>query len=156
MFWTNHLPIHSFIFTFSFEFGEPMKEATVFHHLSKENQFLILSTYFCCYYYCRTFSCIFFKCLFFFTKHIKVMLKVFKLMLTINVEWNLCSHHTIKNCETEREAIRYDESMASVAVFSSHHLSKSVTWQQPFKNEAWFASWLISKRAYLNSWKSQS
>ena len=61
-----------------------MNEETVFHHHSKRNQLLILSTLFC-YYYCCTFSCFFFKWLFFPSKQIKIMFKVFKLILNINI-----------------------------------------------------------------------
>ena len=91
--------------------NQPMNEETVFHHHSKRNQFLILSTFFC-YYYCCTFSCIFFRWLFFPSKHIKVMFKVFKLILNINIEGKVCSHHTVQFCETEQKPIGYDVNMA--------------------------------------------
>ena len=40
------------------------------------------------------------KWFFFPSKHIKLMFKVFKLILCINVERKLCSHHTVQFCET--------------------------------------------------------
>ena len=79
----------------------------------KWNQFLILSTFFC-YYYCCTFSCFFFKWLFFPSKHIKIMFKVFKLILNINIERKVCSHHTVQFCETEQKPIRYDVNMVLI------------------------------------------
>ena len=43
------------------------------------------------------------------------MFKAFKLILNINVEWKVCSHHTIPSFrETERKAIRFDVSMTLV------------------------------------------
>ena len=71
--------------------NQPMNEETVFHHHSKRNQFLILSTFFC-YYYCCNFSCFFFELLFFPSKHIKIMFKVFKLILNINIAKRMCVH----------------------------------------------------------------
>ena len=71
----------------------PMNEETVFHHHSKQNQFLMLSTIFC-YYYCCTFS--FFQMVVFFpSKHIKVKFKVVKIILIIDIEGKVCSHHTV-------------------------------------------------------------
>ena len=109
--------------------NQPMNEETVFHHHSKRNQFLILSTFFC-YYYCCTFSCFFFKWLFFPSKHIKIMFKVFKLILNINIEGKVCSHHTVQFCETEQKPIRYDVNMASVfwrEVFQQDNYMSKVT-----------------------------
>ena len=82
----------------------------------KRNQILILPKLF--YYYCCTFSCLFvwffFKSFFSPSKHIKIMFKVFKLILNINIEGKVCSHHTVWFCETEQKPIRYDVNMALV------------------------------------------
>ena len=40
------------------------------------------------------------------------MFKVFKLILNINIERKVCSHHTVQFCETEQKPIRYDMNMA--------------------------------------------
>ena len=40
------------------------------------------------------------------------MLKVFKLILNINVWGKVCSHHTVQFCETEQKPILYDVNMA--------------------------------------------
>ena len=42
------------------------------------------------------------------------MFKVFKLILNINIEGKVCSHHTVWFCETEQKPIRYDVNMALV------------------------------------------
>ena len=54
-----------------------MNAETVFHHHSKRNQFLILSTFFCS---------LFFSNVFFPSKQIKIMFKVFQLILNINIK----------------------------------------------------------------------
>ena len=61
-----------------------MTEETVFYHMCKKNQFLILQTFF--------FITIAELCP---SKHIKIMLKIIKLTLNINVERDVCSHHTV-------------------------------------------------------------
>ena len=66
-----------------------MNEETVFHHHSKQIQFLILSTLFCYYY------CCFFQMVVFPSKHIKLMFKVFKLILNINIERKVGLRHTV-------------------------------------------------------------
>ena len=94
--------------------NQPMNGETVFHHHSKRNQILILPKLFC-YYYCCTFSCLlvfFFKSLFSPSKHIKIMFKVFKLTLNINIEGKVCSPHNVQFCETEQKPIRYDVNVA--------------------------------------------
>ena len=89
-----------------------MNEETVFPLHSKRNQFLILLTFFC-YYCCCTFLGFFSNvCLFFPSKHIKIMFKVSKLILNINIEGKVCSHHTVQFSETEQKPIRYDVNMA--------------------------------------------
>ena len=80
-----------------------MKEETLFHHLPKRYQFLIYSTFFVITIalLCLVF---FSKCLFLFpSKHIKITLKNFKLILGINVERKVDSHHIAKVCEMERK-----------------------------------------------------
>ena len=42
------------------------------------------------------------------------MFKVFKLILNINIEGKVCSHHTVWFCETEQKPIRYGEHGLSV------------------------------------------
>ena len=80
----------------------------------KRNQILILPKLF--YYYCCTFSCLFvwffFKSFFSPSKHIKIMFKVFKLILNINIEGKACSPHNVQFCETEQKPIRYDVNVA--------------------------------------------
>ena len=88
------LDIHIFHFN---RRANKIKKATAFHHLHKKNQSFVLSKLFCYYYWCTflTFSCIFFKWLFCPSKHIKIMFKLFKLVLKRNVERKVCSHHKI-------------------------------------------------------------
>ena len=62
------------------------------------------------------FLLLFFKRLFFPSKHIKIMFKVFKLILNINIEGKVCSHHTVQFCEREQKAIRYDVKMVLILV----------------------------------------
>ena len=94
--------------------NQPMNEETVFHHHSKRNQFLIPSTFFCYYYYC-TFSCFFlfffFNGCFFSSKHIKIMFKVVKLILNIDIEGKVCPHHTVQLYKMEQKPILYDVNM---------------------------------------------
>ena len=80
-----------------------MKEETLFHHLPKRYQLLIYSTYFITTIalLCLVF---FSKCLFLFpSKHIKITLKIFKLILDINVERKVNSHHIVRFYEMERK-----------------------------------------------------
>ena len=42
------------------------------------------------------------------------MFKVFKLILNINIERKVCSHHTVQFCETEQKPIRYDVNMVLI------------------------------------------
>ena len=53
----------------------------------------ILSTLFSYYYGCTVLF--FFRWLFFPSKHIKIMFKVSKLILNINIDGKVCSHHTV-------------------------------------------------------------
>ena len=89
-----------------------INQETVFHHLSKKYQFLLNSTFFW-NYCCCTFFCIFSRWLFFPSKHIKIMFKAFKLILNINVEGKVCSHHIVQFCQTERKPIRYCKFISS-------------------------------------------
>ena len=77
--------------------NEPMNEEPVFHHLSKQNQFLMLLTFFC-YYYCCTFSCFFSNGCFFSIKTHQNNVQsftMFKFIPNINIEGKVCSHHTV-------------------------------------------------------------
>ena len=70
-----------------------MKEETSFPHLSKRNQFLILSVFFLLLLLC--FLLYFFKWLFFPSKHIKIIFKIFKLILIVNLERKVGPHHMV-------------------------------------------------------------
>ena len=70
-----------------------MTEETVFYHMCKKNQFLILQTFFLLLL--LNFVLYFIQMVLFPSNHIKIMLKIIKLTLNINVERDVCSHHTV-------------------------------------------------------------